>query len=321
MRGGVIGCAHSTWLVGVLACSLANAADAPRDAVVLSSGETLSGTIVRQVPGAYVVLRTASGGTEVVPWAQIARVSLSRESAAALEPAAPTASPTPRATAPKVDDERAPEAGARSDPPPAPSEPLLPPMHLEIGARLGVARPFGNVETNSDKPMSQQVEAAVPVTVEAGARFDGGVFVGGYASYAVTKVHSEETSSDAFCANGATSCAAHDVRYGVELIRYLEGERSTTWIGVGTGIEKISLSYDSATPTHHEFSASGWEVLHAQAGVAWPVGDLEVGPYALFSYCRYTSKESDGKSKDVDDDEKAAHQWLAVGVRGTFVKR
>lgn len=111
------------------------------DEVLLKDGTVLRGTVVKQLPGKVVVIKTTSGTTESVPWDDVKRVSLAEE------PAAPAVTSQPNSAPPPTSEQQPP-------PPPSPASPphvasiTLSPIHLifpvfEVTAEYAVSPRMG----------------------------------------------------------------------------------------------------------------------------------------------------------------------------------
>jgi len=119
------------------------------------------------------------------------------------------------------------------------------------------------------------------------------------------------------------SCSASDVRLGVQGAYHFKGiYQDSFWLGAGLGYEWLSLNTkansDEASVTVH-----GMEFFHLQAGYDFAVGEgFRIGPYALFSFAQYSrakvTNEVTDLSASADVEEKALHEWLLFGVKGTF---
>jgi hypothetical protein len=96
-------------------------------------------------------------------------------------------------------------------------------------------------------------------------------------------------------------------------------QRKPAWFGVFAGLESATVK-EKANNIDVTASLSGWQAgiqggydLEATHAFSW-------GPFASFAVAQYgSSKVTAGDSPSSRDIQKtAAHQWLTVGVRGTY---
>jgi hypothetical protein len=156
--------------------------------------------------------------------------------------------------------------------------------------------------------LSDGISGGFPVVIEAAGRINRNISVGlsGQYGYLLTKN----------CTTGVT-CSAADYQVLVEGIYNARmGSTIDPWVGVGIGWEKLSLS-ESAGAASQSVDASGWGLASVQVGgnfLAAP--QVEVGPFLSFSVGKYGSASAGGYSGDIMNT--AFHEWLQIGVRGTF---
>jgi hypothetical protein len=88
------------------------------------------------------------------------------------------------------------------------------------------------------------------------------------------------------------------------------------WIGAGLGYEWLRLSSSGGEEAVNG-TLSGFEFVNLQGGVDFkPLDDTNfgVGPFLAFSLAQYSTAADGGDIRD-----KTLHEWLNLGVRGTFV--
>lgn len=105
------------------------------------------------------------------------------------------------------------------------------------------------------------------------------------------------------------------------LIRCSETAPPTSpWVGLGAGIESATISTSTLTnpnPQSSDGGFSGIEFFNLQLGADYRLGShFAVDPYATFSLAEYFTVEDNGRSHEIS--LKATHQWLQLGVKGTF---
>jgi outer membrane protein W len=103
--------------------------------------------------------------------------------------------------------------------------------------------------------------------------------------------------------------------------------RIDPWIGLGFGYEWLTANGNFASSeTSASATLRGWEFVNLQGGVDWAVSDdVAIGPFVSVSFAEYTNISTDcsggacgsGVSESLSD--KALHNWVVVGLRGTFL--
>ena len=142
----------------------------PDDEVDLADGTVLHGRVTQQVPGSFVVIQTADGRVETLPWSEVKRVSAS---------VAPALAPAP-APAPVAADDVTPSSAARD---------RDVEVHFELGARLGYSFASGDyasglpIGSASSDAVLPGVKGAVPITLDLGMRIARYVYTGVFFDY------------------------------------------------------------------------------------------------------------------------------------------
>jgi len=172
---------------------------------------------------------------------------------------------------------------------------------FDLGVRLGYAIPFGDVFQNAG--LADGLSGAIPFVLEAGYRFNPNVTAGLLFQYAFGQPK-----------NCPDSCSASIVRFGAEAIySFRTGNMLDPWLGAAIGYEWLNTS-ETGTP---DAQFSGVEFLTLQGGADYRMGpQFALGPFLSFSIARYGSASSGGTSVDIP--QTAMHEWLQLGVRGTF---
>ncbi len=184
---------------------------------------------------------------------------------------------------------------------------------FEIGARLGWGFPLG--ESADENDLSDSISGQIPLQLDLGYRLDPQLFVGGYFQYGIGFV------ADDACGGGA-DCSASNVRLGLQATYHFTpvNQGNAGWLGAGIGYEWASLSAEGGG-MEASTTLSGFEFFNIQGGYDFKVTDqFRVGPYGMFTLAQYSnaSLEFNGQEQDGDIEEKGLHQWLFVGVKGTF---
>ena len=202
--------------------------------------------------------------------------------------------------------------------------PACPKPVLELGARTGVALPFGSVASGS--PLSDSIGAQIPVQIDLGFRPDPHLFIGAYGSYGFV------VPASGVCQGG--SCSGSDVRAGVEAqFHFRPGFRFDPWLGVGTGYEWLHVASWSSgkvqdgvdTSTDANLTLRGWEIVNAQAGLDYALcTGVRVGPFVGFSIGEFENASQSSTlrgtehASSTDIQQTALHEWLTLGLRGSF---
>jgi len=93
------------------------------------------------------------------------------------------------------------------------------------------------------------------------------------------------------------------------------------WLGFGVGYEWLRLSVSSDRGVAGDATGSGFEFANFQAGVDFAVTPaFALGPFVSFSLGEYRTLSLSGAGSSADEDivSKSLHEWLVLGVRGSF---
>ncbi|MEZ4233649.1 MAG: outer membrane beta-barrel protein [Polyangiaceae bacterium] len=190
---------------------------------------------------------------------------------------------------------------------------------ISVGLRLGYGIPMGKVRDDAtvagqttEYKLSDAVSSAFPaLQVDAGYFLTPEIMLGAYFGYALLNV------ADDGCQQGA-DCSANQLRYGIQAQYHLSrGESLDPWFGLGFGFEDVSQSSEQGGQSQ-DTSSSGLEFVSLNGGADFQVADgIGVGPYVSFALGQYT-KGTNAAGEDADIEETALHQWLTLGVKGTF---
>jgi hypothetical protein len=162
------------------------------------------------------------------------------------------------------------------------------------------------------------------VQLDFGFRPDPHVFLGAYGSLGAL--------APAGHACAGRSCEGTDVRLGIEgQYHFQPGLRWDPWLGVGAGYEWLHLGYSGGSGNAGDGSSNesttlrGFELLNVQAGVDYALcSGLRVGPFASFAVDEFSDAKTLSTTETVvheqsaDISNTALHDWLTVGVRGSF---
>lgn len=192
---------------------------------------------------------------------------------------------------------------------------------LSLGARVGYAWGMGDVggDPSGNLKMSDWIKGQVPIQVDAMFRLAPGLAVGGYFSYGFGQAGGQ--LKDTVCDVPGVDCTPSNMRLGVQATWAIPaGGGFLPWVGLGTGYEWSKL-HASGPGGSGDVKFRGWEILNLQLGgdfLATPL--FRVGPFVMLSLGRYSTAESTGDLAGAVTliPEKKVHEWLQLGVRGTF---
>ena len=183
---------------------------------------------------------------------------------------------------------------------------------IKLGLRLGYGLPFGSAEDGAK--LKDGFSGQIPIWIDAGYMVTPNILVGLYGQYGFVSVKECRTGAD---------CSAHDIRFGVQGQYHLSpAESIDPWLGLGIGYEILSESLSGGGSTA-DVSFKGFEFLNLQGGADFKVANaLSVGPFLSFSLGQYSSEKISGFGAPIDRDgsvdKTALHEWLTLGVKGTF---
>lgn len=194
--------------------------------------------------------------------------------------------------------------------PPIPS----PAQGPTLGARIGYGLPAGNLLEGAS--LSGAFKGSLPLQLDLGYRFDRHFSAGFYFSWAAAFAKN--------CDPGA-SCSGTSTRLGIEAAYALDRQGGMRpWLGIGVGYEWLAVK-ESAGGSTVKATLSGFEWLNLQLG-----GDFEVsprfwlGPYLLVTFSEAADADLSGGgllpsgSASIPSSQRRFHEWITIGVRGTF---
>jgi hypothetical protein len=200
---------------------------------------------------------------------------------------------------------------------------------FEVGLRTGYSIALGTSSRDTD--LNDVVSGTIPIWLDLGYRITPNVMVGLYGSYGFGFVGSNAIG----CDQSGVDCNVHNIRFGGQVHYHFTPDRSTDpWIGAGFGYEWLSQSV-SASVLGNSFDLSGtvhgFEFINLQGGLDFKPSDSSnfgIGPFIAFSLAEYASGSAScsgsvcgqldlNAGSDIGD--KSVHEWLTLGVRGTFV--
>lgn len=198
----------------------------------------------------------------------------------------------------------------------------LPAFASENGLTLGLRTGFGIPLGDSTKSMAlnKTFAGTVPLWIDVGYRFNPNFSAGGFFQYGLGFMEKGGCRED-------LSCSASVVRFGVQAAYNFEPTAVfAPWVGLGIGYEMATVSW-TEQGSDLDWTWRGIEYLNLQYGADFKVTpQLSFGPFLTFSIGRYSTRtivETSGtnsltQSVHIPSDYQAMHQWLQVGLRGTF---
>lgn len=165
---------------------------------------------------------------------------------------------------------------------------------LSFSARAGYAFPMGEAGDGVD--LGDIVDGNIPVGLEVGFRFARALEIGGYFEYGWAR------EADLV----AEGVDVTTMRVGAQLHYLLAPEAALNpYVGVGFGWTQMEADLGGLG----DDTVDGFDFT-LQAGAQWAVApSFSVGPYAALIVGQFT---------DDDIDDKGWHEWLQLGLRGTF---
>ncbi len=196
---------------------------------------------------------------------------------------------------------------------------------LQLGLRVGWASAMGDVYESKATPvtpsetmkMSDWIEAQIPIQLDVGYRVTPEITVGGYVSYGFGDTGGRYVDA---CRTYGWDCSAGVLRTGVEASYAFTSvsRKMVPWAGLGFGYEWAESVAKRAGSQNVRTSLEGWELVNLQAGADWRVGaSFAVGPYVMYAIGQYSGGSDEGSAFSGIATTKT-HQWLGVGVRGTY---
>ena len=182
---------------------------------------------------------------------------------------------------------------------------------LQVGLRSGYALPFGKMDADASKDISDAVGGVIPVWAEAGVHYRS-VFAGAFIQwgYGLTKN-----------CPATISCSASHVRAGLEALFHIDPDAGASpWLGAGFGYEWINLNA-SQGGSSASAQGRGFEFLSLHAGLDFKLTDrARVGPFVTLTLSQVgtESVSSGSQSSSADVKNTSIHEFLLFGMRLSF---
>lgn len=188
-----------------------------------------------------------------------------------------------------------------------------------LGLRAAYALPFGSAGNGTD--LARLTSGAIPMQLDVGYRFDRHWEAGAYFGWGPAGIADEAKA--ALAASGATGIGGHALmRLGVQgTYTFLPEARFAPWIGLSAGYEWARYASATVSGKDSEIGLRGFEAAIQVGGHYRVSSRFAVGPFASLNVGQFqssmTSVSGSGEtSADVAD--KGIHEWLQLGIRGTF---
>ena len=209
-----------------------------------------------------------------------------------------------------------------------PPQARTPESGISIGVRAGYALPLGSATGVAGDELSKSFSGMIPLQIELGWRFSPQFYAGGFFQYGFTSLASEFKANNG-CDQSGVSCSSSDLRFGVDVVFTIAPYATVIpWVGVGAGYELAKLGFSQGGQSV-DVTFKGWEFAHVSIGADYRVSPLfRIGPFVSLSFGQFQSFDTNldqttnpptvGPNRTVDVQEKALHEWLQLGIKGTF---
>ncbi len=185
-----------------------------------------------------------------------------------------------------------------------------------IPLKLGIATGYGNPmgDATKDNKLSDVYSGEVPLELELSYEFTHAISAGLYFGYGYGLLSSNDVNgfkaSDEFDSISA-------LRFGVQ------GEYEFGKVGPALPFAALRVGYVSESAkvaAGGTEKTSGWEYFTLVGGADFEAGKgFAVGPFVSFSLGQYTSETpAGGSSESIPSSDRALHEWLTIGVRGSY---
>ena len=204
----------------------------------------------------------------------------------------------------------------------------LRPLRFEIGTRVGIAAPLGSVEgTINGRSLSEDIAAAVPVTLSIGVRRREALFLGLAATYLPTTAPAPPGGPlGQPCAWEPCPFRGPVRAYRVNAeaqYQFLPGARVQPWIGLGAGAEWLFLSQSRYLAPFLALHGGG----NYSVGPSFSIGPFVGASFGQFVHAynagaqpytgsTFPSRPLPPRGREITD--RTWHGWLEFGVRGVF---
>jgi hypothetical protein len=185
----------------------------------------------------------------------------------------------------------------------------------QLGGHIAYELPLGSFEAASPpktSPLVSDIDKAwVAFDFDAGFRFTRYVYLGGSLAWGPAL-----SGGGDFCGASGNSCAGHVAQLLVDARFYAAPDANVgAWFGVGGGWELATVVVNPGTETY-----TGPVLANLQIGFDVRGGALAIGPYFGVAIGEMVSKSITpapaGGTPPID--ERALHDWVTFGLRGSY---
>jgi len=192
---------------------------------------------------------------------------------------------------------------------------------IELGLRLGYGVALGSAVPGSD--LAKNIAGEVPLWADLGYRLNSKWMIGAYGLYGFGFSTGDE---ERLCETYHVDCSLHDLRLGAQVQYHLMPlAKLDPWLGLGLGYEWL-IANGASGGRSASATLRGWEFVNLQGGLDWVVGaGFALGPFVSLSFAQYQKISSDcsgascGLEVNESLDDRSLHNWVVVGLRGTFL--
>ncbi|HVP68272.1 MAG TPA: hypothetical protein VMT17_13515 [Anaeromyxobacteraceae bacterium] len=191
----------------------------------------------------------------------------------------------------------------------APSGPAPSGLSLSLGIGYGV--PLGAATGVSGDAMNKIFSGTLPLQLDVGWRFSPNLYLGAYFDFSPAFVSSQLSTWE----------------FGIDFLYTFTIQKSIVlpYAGLGVGYELASYTIKGVSSitggsASETATATGWEFVRFIVGVDFRVANaFRVGPFVNFSLGEYTNLSTSGvTSSSGSISNKALHEWLQFGIKGTL---
>jgi outer membrane protein W len=199
-----------------------------------------------------------------------------------------------------------------------------------LGLRTGYSFAMGKTGgvNGGDSDLSDTISGHVPIWLDLGYMVTDNIMIGAYGQYGIGFMGDDDCDKD------GVDCSASVIRAGLQgQYHFSPMANINPWLGVGIGYEwsSTSLSVDAQGQSMDiSMDVRGFEYLNLQGGADFKLSPaFGLGPFVSFSLGQYDHVDGEVRgvigddviALDVDEDldDKSFHQWLTLGVRGSFM--
>jgi hypothetical protein len=174
--------------------------------------------------------------------------------------------------------------------------------------------------------MTNSFNGQLPLWLDAGYRISPELYVGGFLQFAVIFPVNNTTTG---CGQMGVSCGGNDINAGIDVHYHFMPKTSfDPWVGVGVGYEWLNYSASQGSQSAGT-QLTGWQFVNFQLGGDYKIApNVGIGPFVMLSLGQYDSYSFSGAAQAAlqqvgaptsgDFTNKAMHEWLTFGVRGTY---